>query len=98
MKAAMQTAAMDPKTGTIDMEIITTGRSAFAREVARKMAELLKEQLRGRSSETISFSDLAVEHADTYGVEVDEGELRDALGQLEREAVVRVVRNIVTVV
>merc|ERR1711920_409005 len=96
--AAMQSAAMDPKTGTIDMEIITTGRSASAREAARKMADQLKELLRGRSSETISLSDLAVEHANNYDVEVEEGELRDALGQLERDAVVRVVRNVVTVV
>ena len=38
-----------------------------------------------------------MEHGNAYDVDVDEGELRDALAQLERDAVVRIVRNVVTV-
>jgi hypothetical protein len=36
---------MDPRTGTIDMDMIATGRSAFDRESVDKLAEALKDFL-----------------------------------------------------
>lgn len=39
MKVATQTAATDPRTGTIDMDMITTGRSGIDRELILKLAD-----------------------------------------------------------
>jgi DNA replicative helicase MCM subunit Mcm2 (Cdc46/Mcm family) len=39
MKVATQTAATDPRTGTIDMDMITTGRSGIDRELVLKLAD-----------------------------------------------------------
>ena len=48
MKDSMQSAAMDPKTGTIDMDVIFTGRSAASRAQATSLAHELRNRLRGR--------------------------------------------------
>ena len=38
MKVATQTAATDPRTGTIDMDMITTGRSGVDRDLILKLS------------------------------------------------------------
>jgi len=98
MKDSMQTAAMDPKTGTIDMEIITTGRSAASRKFASELREQMRNKLRGRGGETISLADLAAEASDLLGIPVEPRDMEDALGMLERDAIVRVTRNVVHVI
>merc|ERR1711907_210009 len=45
MKVATQTAATDPRTGTIDMDMITTGRTAVDREMIEMLAERLRKFL-----------------------------------------------------
>ena len=42
IKVATQQAATDPTTGLIDMDIITTGRTAFAKFKITKIAEQAK--------------------------------------------------------
>jgi DNA replication licensing factor MCM4 len=42
MKVATQTAATDPRTGTIDMDLISTGRTAVNRDLIGKLAEEMK--------------------------------------------------------
>ena len=44
MKVATQSAATDPTTGTIDMDLITTGRSAASRTMTQQLAALLREK------------------------------------------------------
>lgn len=46
MRVATQSAATDPVTGTIDMDLITTGRSAAARTLTAQLAEALAEKVR----------------------------------------------------
>lgn len=42
MNVATQQAAMDPRTGTIDMEMLTTGRSAMDREAMEALVDSLR--------------------------------------------------------
>lgn len=42
MKVATQAAATDPRTGTIDMDMITTGRTAVDRDLILKLAEQVR--------------------------------------------------------
>lgn len=42
VRVATQTAATDPRTGTIDMDMITTGRSAIDRELVGKLVDELR--------------------------------------------------------
>jgi DNA replication licensing factor MCM4 len=43
MKVATQTAATDPRTGRIDMDMITTGRSSADRQMEESLSVGLKE-------------------------------------------------------
>jgi DNA replication licensing factor MCM4 len=45
MKVATQTAATDPRTGTIDMDLISTGRTALDRDLILKLSEEMKRLL-----------------------------------------------------
>jgi len=97
MKASLQTAAMDPKTGTIDMDLITTGRSANARDMSNRLASMLRDKLLPRQGSSVVLADLQREMQEDTGMDISIGEVRDALAHLERESVVRVTRNSVTV-
>jgi DNA replication licensing factor MCM4 len=45
MKVATQTAATDPRTGTIDMDLISTGRTALDRDLILKLSEEMRRLL-----------------------------------------------------
>jgi DNA replication licensing factor MCM4 len=62
MKVATQTAATDPRTGTIDMDLITTGRSAMDRDLVLQLAEelrtLLLKQVKERQLSRVTLGQL----------------------------------------
>lgn len=45
MKVAIQEAATDPQTGQIDMDLITTGRSAATRQILGAMKKAVNDIL-----------------------------------------------------
>ena len=93
MKVATQSAATDPTTGTIDMDLITTGRSAAARTLASQLAEALRPKLQAMGGNTLPLEEVRqLAMADT-GLQVAVGELRDALANLEREGLIRMIRQ-----
>lgn len=63
MKVATQTAATDPRTGTIDMDMITTGRTALDRDQVLKFADEVLDKrfifLRYRFPLAAKFAELA---------------------------------------
>ncbi len=99
VKAALQQAAIDPRTGTIDMDLITTGRSATARS---RLADLTKEvrslvMQRGESGMPWTLESLHKKIADQSDIvraimklklnvqTVTNAEVREALKALEGE-------------
>lgn len=50
MKVAMQQAATDPVTGLIDMDIITTGRTAATKQRVALIAQQVKDLIRANQS------------------------------------------------
>ena len=92
MKVATQSAAVDPTTGTIDMDLITTGRSAAARTLAAQLADALRDKFLSMGATTMPLDEVRRLAQQDTGVEVGLGEMRDALANLEREGVVRMLR------
>ena len=90
MKVSMQSAAMDPETGTIDMDLITTGRSASSRTRAQQLAESMRAMFRSMPAQSINYSDLLRELNNESGEVIQMSTLRDALGLLDRDGTVRV--------
>jgi DNA replication licensing factor MCM4 len=58
MKVATQAAATDPRTGRIDMDMITTGRSSVDRELEQRLQSSLKELLVERRGHRITIRDI----------------------------------------
>lgn len=81
MRAAMQQAALDPRTGTIDMDLITTGKSALSRERLLHLAKEVKNVVLKR--ENIKFEQLLKHMNEQSQVEVASSELKEALKELE---------------
>jgi len=79
------------------MDLITTGRSANARDMSNRLASMLRDKLLPRQGSSVVLADLQREMQEDTGMDISIGEVRDALAHLERESVVRVTRNSVTV-
>ena len=89
MKVATQSAATDPETGVIDMDLITPGRSAASRSMAEHLANAMRERFRGMRSQTLGFDEVRRLMQEDTGVDIGINELRDALQSLVGEAVVK---------
>ena len=85
MKVATQSAATDPTTGTIDMDLITTGRSAASRTMTQQLAALLREKFAQMRSQSLPVADVHRALQQDSGLTVSTTELREALGELQRE-------------
>ncbi len=97
MKASSQRAAMDPTTGTLDMDLIYTGRSAAARNQAKQLAAGLKDRLSQMASgASVSLTELQASVQSDTQVDVPLTTMREAVAILERDGVVRFSRNVVT--
>jgi DNA replication licensing factor MCM4 len=58
MRVATQTAATDPRTGTINMDLITTGRTSLDKDLVAKLAEALKTMLIPRAGTRLTLGQL----------------------------------------
>lgn len=85
MNVATQRAAMDPRTGTIDMDAITTGRSAAERDAADRLANDVRQVLVSRRGNTLNISQIE----QLLQIPVNIGEVRHALKVLHGEGLVR---------
>ena len=81
MNVATQKAATDPRTGTIDMDMISTGVSTAGRLLNDALAAALKEMLRERGllGKNISFIELLKAAEDHTQQQIDDDQLSEAL-------------------
>eukprot|EP00727_Mastigamoeba_balamuthi_P009365 m51a1_g5050 DNA replication licensing factor MCM4 (1097) ;mRNA; r:58296-64081 len=86
VRGALQQAATDPRTGTIDMDLITTGRSAASRDVVAQVAAAVKhvlaEDQSGRPWQFATLVDVVRGRSDAP---ISNAEIQDALDHLARE-------------
>ena len=82
MKVATQAAATDPRTGRIDMDMITTGRTAMERKITDQMSTLLKELLVTKKGERVVINELVTQVIEMLNVQADVISLEDVVEQL----------------
>eukprot|EP01036_Dinobryon_divergens_P034897 gene34897-45162_t len=90
MRVATQMAATDPRTGTIDMDMISTGRTQIDRDMVLKLADSLREiqaVLKSMGSGT-----------DGRGGSVSISEIEGAVRELENEDLVQYLEKTQTVI
>ena len=97
VKCALQQAATDPVTGTLDMDLITTGRSAASRGAVRQLAQDVLGVLREAPPELqpMRVGVLAQRFAEVRGggVAPNGNDLRDALTLLKQDGVIEMNMN-----
>lgn len=102
MKVATQTAATDPRTGTIDMDLISTGRTALDRDLVMKLAEELRtflEQFRGQRMTVgqikMQLQQQLKEHQSHQALvnNLTMNEVEDAIKELEEEGLLQYIER-----
>eukprot|EP01117_Protostelium_nocturnum_P015574 TRINITY_DN6057_c0_g2_i1.p1 TRINITY_DN6057_c0_g2~~TRINITY_DN6057_c0_g2_i1.p1 ORF type:complete len:873 (+),score=313.57 TRINITY_DN6057_c0_g2_i1:103-2721(+) len=90
IRSALQQAAMDPTTGTIDMDLITTGHSATFRSRLAVLTKELRNLINSKVSPnaTIKFDVLFKSMSEQSAVEIPQNEFKDALRSLVEEEVI----------
>lgn len=83
MRVATQSAATDPRTGRIDMDMITTGRSSSDREHEEQMNMCLKELFAERRGTRMAFRDVQQQLNEILNATVTHDELVEILRQME---------------
>ena len=87
MKVATQAAATDPRTGTIDMDLITTGRTALNRDLVAKLADELRLVVATRSGQRMTISQIRQLLLQGVGAQMSVSmlEVEEAVRELETE-------------
>ena len=109
MKVATQAAATDPRTGTIDMDLITTGHSVLDKELIMKLVDELRAFLAGKKGQRMTFGQLRhailqLQNASNQGGRdqsvqaVSLSEIEQAVAELETDNVVQVINRTQTVI
>ncbi|KAF5348780.1 hypothetical protein D9756_009748 [Leucocoprinus leucothites] len=99
MREAIKTSAMDPRTGKIDMSLLTTGTSSGTLKLREDMRKALVVLLDGendagrsaRGTRGVKWNDLARAFEEQSSVRVDLVEFGEVVRALEAEGVIRVV-------
>ncbi|GKY99972.1 hypothetical protein MPSEU_000950800 [Mayamaea pseudoterrestris] len=89
MKVATQSAATDPRTGRIDMDMIATGRSSADREQAAQVNMCLKELFAERRGTRMAIRDVSKQLTEVANVTITHDELVELLRQMEADHVIQ---------
>lgn len=89
MKVATQTAATDPRTGRIDMDMITTGRSTAARELEENLSASLKELLVERRGNRLGVSDIRRQLSEILNATIQQEDLIDIIKVMDADGLVQ---------
>lgn len=89
MRVATQAAATDPRTGRIDMDMITTGRSSADRELEEAIEIGLKELFAARRGTRMAVRDVCIQLSEILNSTVEQADIIDALHQMESNGIVQ---------
>jgi DNA replication licensing factor MCM4 len=89
MKVATQAAATDPRTGRIDMDMITTGKSSADRQLEEQITLTLQELFAERRGTRMAVRDVTKQLAEITNATIPHDEVVKALRQMEADGVIQ---------
>ncbi|ETK86646.1 hypothetical protein F441_08894 [Phytophthora nicotianae CJ01A1] len=95
MNVATQRAAMDPRTGTIDMDMINTGHSVLEREVLADLIAGMKEILGDTPNQSMTIHETRRRLEEKRKSEVKGAEFQMALRSLEDDSLIQVSHGVI---
>lgn len=90
VKSAILSYALDPVTGKVDMDLITTGKSASFREQVEDLKKHIKEHLQARGPLPLDMAILSKEMNEQASIQIGEKLFREAIMGLAEEEVIHV--------
>ncbi len=85
MNVATHKAATDPRTGAIDMDMITTGRTALGRQEQIALAKELQNMLYAYRGANLSFFEIQQHMEEQSDKQIQDSDLEEAIGMLVDE-------------
>lgn len=95
MNVATQRAAMDPRTGTIDMDMINTGHSTLEREAIADVIDLMKTLLGEAPNQSMTVGEIRRQLEEKRKTELKGAEFQMALRALEDDNLVQVSHGVI---
>lgn len=90
MKVATQTAATDPRTGRIDMDMITTGRSTVEREMEEQLQETLRELFQERRGKRMGVREITKQISEVHpNLTLSNDDMISALRRLHSDGIIQ---------
>ena len=89
MRVATQAAATDPRTGRIDMDMLTTGHAQVDRRATDQLLTALKDLLGTKRGSRIAVADVRKELSEQTNVAVANEEIVEALKMLDNDSIVQ---------
>ena len=89
MKVATQAAATDPRTGKIDMDMITTGRSSNTREMEEQLNITLQELFRERRGARMAVRDVTKQLNEINNAIVPHDDMVEGLRRMHADGVIQ---------
>jgi len=85
VKAAMRQSATDPRTGQLDLDLITTGTSNASRTLQGQLAIAIMEQLQAAPNKSMGLTELHEKIGEQATVAVTQAEIREVLPTLQSD-------------
>lgn len=79
MRVATQAAATDPRTGTIDMDMITSGRTQVDRDLVQRLAEQLRQFFSSRKGSRMQISQIRAQLSQDSGMQLSMNDVEQAV-------------------
>lgn len=95
MNVATQRAAMDPRTGTIDMDMINTGHSSLERESVEQLVASMRELLGEAPGQALGVGEMRKQLEEKLKAEIKGTEFQMALRSMEDEELIQVSHGVV---
>jgi len=89
MKVATQAAATDPRTGRIDMDMITTGRSTADRQMEEQLELSLKELFQERRGNRMAVRDVTKQLTEINNATIPHEDVLEALRRMHADGVIQ---------
>lgn len=89
MKVATQAAATDPRTGKIDMDMITTGRSSNTREMEEQLDITLQELFRERRGARMAVRDVTKQLNEINNATVPHDDMVEGLRRMHADGIIQ---------
>ena len=98
MRVATQTAATDPRTGTIDMDLINTGRTAIDKDLVHMLTEQIRTVVASRRGTRCTVTQLRSILAESSDAAITVAAVEEAVRELESEGLLQFNDRTLTIV